>query len=104
MANMIVSGAGDTDANGTYEEFGTLNDRPIYRNEFGFTISWTNTMWVIRLQQDIYYLSNDDVGTPDLCTAWEVDSGSPPAPTVTKEQEFTGIPKHFLHYARMRGN
>ena len=107
MANIIVSGAGSTEVNGTYVDTGQLSgNRPIYANNANSDIEivWDGGAWFIdnMSTQFIYYFSYDDVATPDLCTTWEVGKGEPPVPTVTKE--VTGVPKHFLYYARMRGN
>ena len=107
MANIIVSGAGSTEVNGTYVDTGQLSEgRPIYANNANsdIVIVWDSSAWNIAdmSTQVMYYISEDDVATPDLCTTWEVADGEPPVPTVTKE--VTGIPKHFLYYARMRGN
>jgi len=106
MANIIVSGAGSSEVNGTYAVIGEEEGKPLYANNANsdIHIGWDGDYWIIA---DIstyfnYYFSNEDVATPDLCTTWEVAGGDPPVPTVTKE--VTGIPKHFLYYARMRGN
>ena len=105
MANIIVSGAGSTEVNGTYAVIGEEGGKPLYANKANsdIIIIWAGN-WVIAdsSTEFIYYFSNDDVATPDLCTTWEVHEGEPPVPTVTKE--VTGNPKHFLYYARMRGN
>jgi len=106
MANIIVSGAGSSEVNGTYVDTGELSgNRPVYENNANSDIQLDGLMiWVIVNVSTgfVYYFSNDNVATPDLCTTWEVYDGEPPVPTVTKE--VTGIPKHFLYYARMRGN
>jgi len=106
MANIIVSGAGSTEVNGTYVDTGQLSgDKPVYANNANsdIAIGWDSAWLIMNLSTDvIYYGSFDDVATPDLCTTWEVNAGESPVPTVTKE--VTGIPKHFLYYARMRGN
>ena len=103
MANMIVSGAGTSAVNGTYVESGTFEGRPKYVYD-NYIILWDSSAWVIGTSDYVtaYYYSNEDVATPDLCTTWKVADGEPPVPTVTKE--VTGVPKHFLYYARMRGN
>jgi len=103
MANIIVSGAGSSEVNGIYVESGTINDKPSYvYGDYG--IFWSGGVWQIIYYGGFptFYYSSDDVATPDLCTTWEVNEGEPPVPTVTKE--VTGNPKHFLYYARMRGN
>ena len=106
MANIIVSGAGSSEVNGTYAVVGEQGEKPVYANNANsdIVIVWDVSAWIIANSSTyvIYYYSSDDVATPDLCTTWEVYAGEPPVPTVTKE--VTGIPKHFLYYARMRGN
>ena len=107
MANIIVSGAGSSEVNGTYVDTGELSgNKPVYENNANsdILIVWDSGEWIIENMSTfaIYYFSGDDVATPDLCTTWEVYDAEPPVPTVTKE--VTGIPKHFLYYARMRGN
>ena len=101
MANMIVSGAGTTEVNGTYVESGWFLNKPKYSYS-NYEIHWTGYTWEIYGDYMSYYVSYEDVATPDLCSEWYVQDGSSPVPTVTKE--VTGIPKHFLYYARMRGN
>ena len=106
MANIIVSGAGSSEVNGTYAVVDEGGEKPVYANNANsdIGIGWDNGAWIIAdiSTYFIYYFSSDDVATPDLCTTWEVYEGDPPVPTVTKE--VTGVPKHFLYYARMRGN
>ena len=106
MANIIVSGAGSSEVNGTYVDTGQLSEgRPVYANNANsdIVIEWDDAWFIWNVSTFvIYYFSDDDVATPDLCTTWEVADGESPVPTVTKE--VTGIPKHFLYYARMRGN
>lgn len=107
MANIIVSGAGSTEVNGTYAVIGEEGGKPLYANNANSDIQivWGGDgAWFIANMSTfvMYYLSEDDVATPDLCTTWKVADGEPPVPTVTKE--VTGNPKHFLYYARMRGN
>jgi len=106
MANIIVSGAGSSEVNGTYADTGeTINDKPVYANNANSDIQivWYGDWLIANVSTNfVYYFSYDDVATPDLCTTWEVEDGEPPVPTVTKE--VTGNPKHFLYYARMRGN
>ena len=108
MANIIVSGAGSSEVNGTYAVVDEGGEKPVYANnansdiQIGWNGAWEKWIIVNMSTFVIYYFSEDDVATPDLCTTWEVYDGEPPAPTVTKE--VTGVPKHFLYYARMRGN
>jgi len=106
MANIIVSGAGTSAVNGTYAVVGEAGGKPLYANNANsdIVIKWYIDEWLIMNSstQVIYYYSSNDVATPDLCTKWNVDEGKRPVPKVTKE--VTGVPKHFLYYARMRGN
>ena len=106
MANMIVSGAGSSEVNGTYVEFETYKNKPYYSKD-DFELKWEG-LWVFTdfMEGDDYYYSFDDVDTPDLCTTWSKAAGALPVPTVTKEEEPqpTGVPKHYLYYARLRGN
>ena len=86
MADMIVSGAGWTAANGTYAEYGTLGGKPRYRmasagSESGYIyIEWVWDMyrevnnWGISTNSEdpfsCRYFSADDVATPDLVATW----------------------------------
>jgi len=113
MTDMIVSGAGTSAVNGTYEEGNYINGKPSYNKAQDYILYWRRDadleeyVWGIFTSSGIssLYYSLDDVASPDLCSSWAVLNGVSPAPTVTKEgEEPTGIPKQFLHYARMRGN
>lgn len=103
MADMIVAGAGTTAVNGTYVESGTLDGKPYYTYST-YTLMWLadDEAWVIVATIGLYG-SYDNVATPDLCTTWFKVNGSLPVPTVTYTAGSAGVPKHFLHYARMRG-
>ena len=108
MADMIVSGAGWTAANGTYAEYGTLGGKPRYRmasagSESGYIyIAWAWDMymgvnnWGISTNSEdpfsCRYFSADDVATPDLVATWVFSPYGmqiPPLPTVTAEQSGT---------------
>ena len=105
MANIIVSGAGSSEVNGTYAVIGEEFGKPLYANNANSDIQivWYGDWLIANVSTNfVYYFSYEKVATPDLCTTWEGEDGKPPVPTVTKE--VTGIPKHFLYYARMRGN
>ena len=94
MANMIVSGAGDTYMNGTYVETGTFGEKPQYYYNTTCHIYWSVAMarWYLEDIQDTgyYYYSTNNVATPDLAT-WVVNApyGTAPAPTITAEQSGT---------------
>jgi len=88
MANIIVSGAGSTEVNGTYVESGEEGGKQLYANNANsdIVIGWDSSgVWAIGTSDYVtaYYYSSDDVATPDLCTTWEVYEGEPPVPTVT---------------------
>jgi len=99
MADMIVSGAGTTTVNGTYVESGTVNGKPYYAKE-SFTIKWAASQWQIKSFL-LWYFSNNDVATPDLCTTWNSFEGFDPVPTVTASGGgSTGNP--YYYYAQLR--
>lgn len=86
--DIIVSGAGSAAANGTYSYRGRHNGRAFY-NEVGEVnstvskvVAWSGSLWYISNEGD-WYLSNDDVLTPDLATTWEIDGGELPVSIVT---------------------
>ena len=75
MADMIVSGAEYSAANGTYVESGTFGGRPTYIHESN--VDWLlryedDSAWVMydSIEYDFYYTSFDNVATPDLCSDW----------------------------------
>ena len=103
MTDMIVAGAGTTAVNGTYAQSGTNDGKPKYVKD-SFIWSWFSSgVWLLLVEPfDYYYRSFDDVATPDLVTEWIAVDGEDPVPTVTAAS--SGVPKHFLHYARLRSN
>jgi len=102
MADMIVSGAGSSDSNGTYVESGESSGKPEY-SMGDQRIRWSGTQWEIRYYKYfmIDYYSTDDVATPDLCTTWQVGGhGLSPVPTVTASGGgSSGNPYHY--YAQL---
>jgi len=85
--DIIVSGAGNAAANGTYIFYGYFDNKPYYKcNETGSWLIWgfNDSSWEINNDFiDTLYCSYDDVATPDLCTTWELGvSGVLPLPTV----------------------
>ena len=89
MADMIVSGAGNSAVNGTYVENGTLNGKPYY--EFGNCKilydpegKW-GAGWFITIDYINQYASYTNMATPDLCPSWDGSYcyGADPKPTVT---------------------
>ena len=82
--DIIVSGAEYSAANGTYVESGTFEGRPNYIHE-------SNVDWFLRYEGGVwamydliahifFYVSFDDVATPDLCSSW-VDVNNDLAPS-----------------------
>ena len=119
MADMIVAGAGTTSVNGTYVELGTYNSRPYYGKggaaapSIGYryggwiisSLECTSSYTDFQYYYNSYYNSANNVATPNLCTTWNKSPlGTLPVPTVTAAGGSTGVPKHFLHYARLRSN
>ena len=88
MANMIVSGAGSSECNGTYVETSVYNDKPSYSKGVEEEIYWDGTRWRI-YNGGIYYYSTENVATPDLVVTWQKQFGVLPLPTVTAEQSGT---------------
>jgi len=86
--NIIVSGAGTFEVNGTYIETGTYDGKPMYEKDGDpeWEIKWEWDRWcILRWEWDRYYYSDDDVSTPDLATNWEIDFGDYPAPILELE-------------------
>ena len=86
---VMVSGAGTSRANGTYEVDGQVNGRNNYSQVAGDSlIFWEFTGWVLLLTDtgtgSGAYRSTGDAATPDLATGWSVAFNvSNPPPTVT---------------------
>lgn len=83
---MVVEGAGTDLVNALYIARGTVNGKPIYFNS-DYGLAWIETKWQFytTIPYSILYSSLEDVSTPDLVTAWNVESGgTAPAPTVRR--------------------
>ena len=76
MADMIVSGAEYSAANGTYVESGTNDGKPRYVHESNsdYVIFWHNldAIWYVYDATNLTwaYYSLSQVATPDLCSDW----------------------------------
>ncbi len=90
--DIIVSGAGSSEVNGTYVYDSMYLGKPKYK--FGDTVlCWEGEgvldfpAWQFYDLNDPFwtfsYFSYDDFATPDLCTTWEQRWGDSPVPTVT---------------------
>jgi len=90
-ADMIVSGFGDSAANGVYVETGTLNGYPNYVGptyslcHMNMSHSWEFSVDGLCIDGSgtgpVYY-SDDAVGTPDMVTTWLDNGGGLPFGTV----------------------
>ena len=85
---MVVVGAGTEAADGVHLRDGNNLGFPKY-NKPGTTgtsdaIARGPVAWFITRSSTSLYSSSEDTATPDLVTAWSVDAGSAPAPTVRK--------------------
>lgn len=92
MANMVVSGAGSTEWNGTYIHTGTYEGKGYYRKDSTHNIFYSMMgYWVIGDEEFMYYAyrgGDTDEYTPEN-TSWSVQGATPPVPTVTAEQSGT---------------
>ena len=87
---VTVSGAGTSEANGTYVYAGDAYGKPYY-SKGSDTITWFDAMGFKLWNLGGLYQSTDDVATPDLVTTWTVSAGSMPVPTVTSTNPLPGF-------------
>ena len=79
----VVSGAGHTNANGTYAPVGELNGKPRYRQGATNYFIEFDFVWRIRFGSTDLYTSSSTVDFPWDVPSWDVSlEGSPPAPEV----------------------
>ena len=79
--DMIVSGAGSTVVNDTWTFWDTVDGKPSYITATEY-MAWSATAGFWSMSG--WYISYDDVATPDLVTTWELGFGGVlPLPTVT---------------------
>ncbi len=98
--NYVVSGAGDTNVNGTYEQIpsASLNDRPVFKHQtnsfyiyFGKDLWEKDNWWItedLTLEPVYYgtpYYSNESSALLPPESGWATSLGSDPAPTVSPE-------------------
>jgi hypothetical protein len=103
-SNVLVSGAGSSEANGTYTYRGEYNGKPFYNlvdqeDDTGMNaVAWNGAFWMIRHPNgDSWYYTAEDVEFPWLVTTWLIgDHGIEPLPTVTEipvsSQNTFGLP------------
>jgi hypothetical protein len=88
--NMVVAGAGSTEANGVYLLIGEKNGKPLYAKggDDDPAIEWVGGEWrIIDTLVDhnlVHYTSGSNVATPNLAS-WVVEEGFAPVPTVTAQ-------------------
>lgn len=109
MADMIVSGAEYSAANGTYVESGTFEGRPKYIHESNvdWLLQYEGGAWAMydSIAYIFFYASFDNVATPDLCSSWtDILTDTPSSLTVTVASSSQNLTLYFLHYARLRSN
>lgn len=79
--DMIVSWAGSTVVNDTWTFWDTVDGKPAYITATEY-MAWSAAAGYWSMSG--WYISYDDVATPDLCTTWEIGYGGVlPLPTVT---------------------
>ena len=91
---VTVSGAGTSEANGTYTYADITFGKPRYSNgsDSIFWFGMGYDIWGIFVGGLLVYESTDNVATPDLVTTWTVvNDGTAPVPTVTSTSPLSGI-------------
>ena len=91
---VTVSGAGTSEANGTYTYADITFGKPRYAmgSDSIFWFGMSFNVWAIAISGLSVYESTDDVATPDLVTTWTaVNDGTAPVPTVTSASPLSGI-------------
>ena len=79
---VVVSGAGTADCNGEYTYDAHVNGKPSYVKG-DFKIRWSSGAFLLETANTVYYVSEEDVLSPDLVSEWQVEDGDEPAPAVT---------------------
>ena len=89
---IVVSGAGTSDANGTYAYLALWFGKPLYTSGDN-SIWWDDNKWAIinAFESGNRYESTEDVATPDLVTTWTVSAGALPVPTVMSDNPISGV-------------
>jgi hypothetical protein len=98
-SSVLVSGAGEGAANGTYTYRGEESGKPYYNlvgeaNGIGeSSIYWDGTQWTI--SDNGFYVSSEDTEFPWLVTTWQFLNGEEPAPTVTEIPAASPISNYY---------
>ena len=87
--DVVISGAGSTEANGTYSlinvSWGTDPKNIFYQfGDADHYIQWDGTGWSI-YGLSCHYKSSENVDYPWLATTWSKITGSTPVPTVSRQ-------------------
>ncbi len=88
---MIISGAGSSQLDGNYIRAGLTFGKPQYQHD-NHKIFWDGSKWLITFGtvdiagpiDEQYYYSNENVASPNLCSTWNLNLGSAPAPSISR--------------------
>jgi hypothetical protein len=85
--DVVVSGAGSDNMNGTYEYGGMSGDRPVFSGPGPALISWILGHWVMADDNFGYYYVQSDDATPPSSGWYSVNIDLEPLPTVSGGEE-----------------
>jgi hypothetical protein len=87
---VLISGAGNANANGPYLYSGDFGDRGAYHKDKDSLIYWDGGAWLINVNGDDRYSSTQDVSFPYQVTSWSVLPGTGTAPAPTSNARLSG--------------
>lgn len=87
---VLISGAGNADANGSYLYSGDFGDRGAYHKDKDSLIYWDGTAWLINVNGADRYSSTQNVSFPYQVTSWSVLPGTGTAPAPTSNARLSG--------------
>jgi hypothetical protein len=87
---VLISGAGNADANGSYLYSGDFGDRGAYHKDKDSLIYWDGTAWLINVNGEDRYSSTQNVSFPYQVTSWSVLPGTGTAPAPTSNARLSG--------------
>jgi hypothetical protein len=87
---VLISGAGNANANGPYLYSGDFGDRGAYHKDKDSLIYWDGDAWLINVNGDDRYSSTQDVSFPYQVTSWSVLPGTGTAPAPTSNARLSG--------------
>lgn len=109
LDRVIVSGAGTTAVNGTYNPVGWYQTRISYSNGT-YTLRWNNQLvrWEIVQGSTVLYRTSVDKRVPWNATGWVADTGAVPAPSsFTRQRDIVDYgpdPEMSTPYTFLTGN